>query len=411
MRPPAGARPLLRREDAARRGGRYGRTVDEESVLRRRPVLPVVLGAVLPQLGFAVAVIAGHPGLRKLPIEVPSAAGWIYGALGLAAGSALLLLHRRAPGPAVLATGALEIVAFAIVPVVPFALLPVAVAVVLAMVHGARWCAVAVVAGGLLLPIPQLFLIDDTLVAARSLGIALLLLVALGGGAFLRTRVLREAEEAARREDRQRIAVEQERVRIARELHDVLAHSLSSISVQAGVGLHLAGERPEAAVAALEAIRSASGGALDEVRGVLGLLRGDDAPLAPEPDLDALAGLVQEVRRTGARVELEDRLQPRPPRPQQLALFRIAQESLTNARRHAPGAAVAILLASAGDEAVVRVRDRAARGAAAAPVFGNGLTGMRERAEALHGRLDVVVHEDGLEIVGHLPLPARVPLP
>lgn len=395
-----------------RRAGRYGRTVDEESVLRRRPVLPVVLGALLPQTGFALAVIAGHPELRKLPIAVSPTVGWVYGALGLAAGAALLVLQRRAPGPAALATGVPEIVAFAIVPVVPFALLPVAVAVVLAMVRGARWWAVAVVAGGLLLPIPQLFLIDNTLVAARSLGIALLLLVALGGGAFLRTRLVRTAEEAARREDRQRIAVEQERVRIARELHDVLAHSLSSISVQAGVGLHLAGERPAAAVEALETIRTASRDALAEVRGVLGLLRGDDdAPLAPEPDLDALLPLVEEVRRTGARIELEDQLRPRPPRPQQLALYRIAQESLTNARRHAPGAAVAIRIEADGDDAVVRVRDRSARGPAAAPVPGNGLTGMRERAEALHGRLDVVMHDDGLEVVARLPVPARVGTP
>jgi len=195
-------------------------------------------------------------------------------------------------------------------------------------------------------------------------------------------------DAAAARADRRRIAAEQERVRIARELHDVLAHSLSSITVQAGVGLHLAATRPEAATEALETIRSTSREALAEVRSVLGVLRGDErAPRRPEPDLDAVAALVEEARRSGARVGFTDGLRPRPAPRVQLALYRIVQESLTNARRHAPGAAVTIELARADRSAVARVRDT---GPAETPFEpGNGILGMRERAELLGGTLEI----------------------
>jgi signal transduction histidine kinase len=212
---------------------------------------------------------------------------------------------------------------------------------------------------------------------------------------------MREAAAAAA--DRRRFAAEQERLRIARELHDVLAHSLSSITVQAGVGLHLAPTRPEAATEALETIRGTSKEALDEVRSVLGLLRGDDrAPVRPEPDLDQVAGLVEDVRRSGARVTLDDALQPRPDRGVQLALYRIVQEALTNARRHSPGAAVEIALRRDGADAVARVRDAGGAGPAFEP--GNGILGMTERAALLGGRLRVDL-EDGWTVVE-----ARIPV-
>jgi signal transduction histidine kinase len=187
----------------------------------------------------------------------------------------------------------------------------------------------------------------------------------------------------------------------------VLAHSLSSITVQAGVGLHLAADRPEAATEALETIREASREALDEVRTVLGILRRDEsAPLTPGPDLDALLPLVEETRRTGARVLLDDRLQPRPGRPVQQAIYRVVQEALTNARRHAPGAEVGIVLARDPGWAVATVRDRRPGGRPAATVDGNGITGMRERAAALGGTLHLLPQDDGLEVELRIPLPA-----
>jgi signal transduction histidine kinase len=174
--------------------------------------------------------------------------------------------------------------------------------------------------------------------------------------------------------------------------------------VQAGVGLHLAADRPEAATEALETIRTASRDALQEVRGVLGILRRDEsAPLAPGPDLDALQALVRDTRRSGARIALHDRLQPRPSAALQLAVYRVVQEALTNARRHAPGAEVEIMLVREADTTVAVVRDRLPSSRPRPPVAGNGILGMRERAASLGGSLDTLVHDDGLEVVLRLP--------
>ncbi|MDH2443706.1 sensor histidine kinase [Amnibacterium sp. CER49] len=328
-----------------------------------------------------------------------------YLACALLGTAALLVLGRRAPGPAVVVAGTTSIAGLLLVPVPPFALLPFLVGVVAAAAQGARWWALAAAGGALLLPVLQLVLTTDPLAAVRALGEVLLLVVAVGIGEGVRARVARGRERAAAESARRRIVAEQERVRIARELHDVLAHSLSSITVQAGVGLHLARARPEAAVEALEAIRGASREALDEVRAALAVLRGDeDAPRRPEPGLAALPALVTESVAAGERVTLDDRLEPRPPQPVQLALFRIVQESVTNARRHAPGTAVAVELCREGDAAVARIRTSG--GVRPAPIAeGNGITGMRERAALLGGTLDLDPAPDGLLVEARLPLP------
>lgn len=331
--------------------------------------------------------------------------GVAYGALGLASALAVQLLRRRAPGPGVAIAGALSISASVLNPVPPFALFPFAIAIALGMAVGASIWALVSVGVAYAVAITSVFVSDDPVSAARGFGTMVILLVALGAGGFLRARRLRLEQEGRQQAERQRVAIEEERLRIARELHDVLAHSLSSITVQAGVGLHLAKDRPDAATEALETIRTVSKEALDEVRGVLGLLRGDEtAPLSPGPDLDALVPLVDETRRSGARVTLDDRLLPRPGRPVQLAVYRVVQEALTNARRHAPGAAVDIALLSEDGWAVATVRDHRPDGAPAAVVDGNGITGMRERAAALGGTLAVEPRDDGLEVVLRLPL-------
>jgi len=343
---------------------------------------------------LAVAAAAAH----RSPALAAAYAGCAL------AGAALLVLLRRHPGPAAAAVGATTIAALLLVPQPPAALLPFLLAVAAAVVRGARVWAIASAVGALVLPAAQLLLTADPVVAVRSLGEVVLLLAAVAVGEFARARSLRMRDLAAAAADRRRIAAEQERVRIARELHDVLAHSLSSITVQAGVGLHLAPERPEAATEALEAIRTASRDALDEVRGVLGILRGDgEAPVRPEPGIDDIAALVEETRRSGARIALRDELRPRPGRPLQLALYRIVQEALTNARRHAPGSAVEVSLERRDGAAVARIRDAGP----AAPGFepGNGITGMRERATLLGGTLDIG-REDGWTVVT-----ARIPDP
>ncbi|MGT2425766.1 sensor histidine kinase [Amnibacterium kyonggiense] len=360
---------------------------------RHRVLGALVLSAVLIAVVASAAVRDDSPWV-----------GIAYGALGLAAAVVVGLLRRRAPGPAAAAAAALSLGAWLLNPLPPFALFPVAIAVVLAMVAGASVWAVASVATAWAVALTIVFLSPDPL-TARGFGTMFLLVLALGAGAFLRSRRTRRAEEERLQAERARAAIEEERLRIARELHDVLAHSLSSITVQAGVGLHLAAGRPAAATEALETIRSASREALDEVRGVLGVLRGDDAaPLAPGPDLDALGPLVEEVRRSGARVSLDDRLRPRPTLPVQLAVYRVVQEALTNARRHAPGAAVEVVLDRGPGAVTAVVRDRRPGAAPGAPVPGNGLTGMRERAASLGGDLDLRVHDDGLEVALRIPV-------
>ena len=360
---------------------------------RRRLTVPVAV-VLLVEVIVAAATVHRSPALALA-----------YLACVVVGGLALVLL-RRQPGPAVVIVGVASVTALLLVPIPPVALLPFLLAIVAATIRGARTWAIASAGGAIVLPIAQFLLTHDPLTAVRALGEVILLLAAVGAGEFARARFLRMREAAAAAADRRRFAAEQERVRIARELHDVLAHSLSSITVQAGVGLHLAPTRPEAATEALESIRTTSKDALDEVRSVLGLLRGDEhAPVRPEPDLDAIAGLVADVRRSGGRIDLTDDLLPRPSRPVQLALYRIVQEALTNARRHAPGSAVQVALAWRDGEAVARVQDAGQAAGGFEP--GNGITGMTERAALLGGAL-TVAREDGWTVV-EARIPAEVP--
>src|SRR5262249_23065165 len=153
----------------------------------------------------------------------------------------------------------------------------------------------------------------------RPLVIALVLTLLVGVGEAIRGRRERYREVSRQIAARREAAAEAERLRIARELHDVLAHSLSQISVQAGVGLHLVEPRPEKARESLEAIKTVSSQALEEVRGVLGFLRADGsdgaddyAARAPEPDLARIPVLVETYRRAGLAVGYEQELSGAP---------------------------------------------------------------------------------------------------
>jgi signal transduction histidine kinase len=216
------------------------------------------------------------------------------------------------------------------------------------------------------------------------------------GAEVTRIRGKRRAEHAhAEREEARRRASE-ERLRIARELHDVLAHSISLINVQSGVALHLLDERPGQARPALQAINEASDEALRELRSVLDVLsRGLDdgepaawAPRAPAAGIRDLDGLVGRTRAAGVDVRLTVEGEPRPVPPEvDLAAFRIVQEALTNVVRHAGGDARAtVRLAYSPAELVVRIDDD---GRSAGPAVdqgaGRGIAGMRERVRALGG--------------------------
>ena len=149
------------------------------------------------------------------------------------------------------------------------------------------------------------------------------------------------AEQDARRQ------VDEERLRIARELHDVVAHTMATINVQAGVAAHVLPTKPEAAAEALQAIKTASKEGLRELRAILNVLRqADDAdPVQPAPGLAQLDALVEGARRAGLPITLTVTGEPFPlPAAVDLAAYRIVQESLTNVIRHAGPAAAAVSL-------------------------------------------------------------------
>jgi signal transduction histidine kinase len=200
---------------------------------------------------------------------------------------------------------------------------------------------------------------------------------------------LRRAEAEREREAEQRL--EQERLRIARELHDVLAHTIAVIGVQAGVAAEARADAPGEARAALRTIREKSREATAEVRAALGVLRESEreAPRAPAPGLAQLEELVDDAA-ADLQVELSVAGAARPlPAAVDLTVYRIVQESLTNVIRHAEAREATVSIRYEPDAVVVEVEDDG-RGSTngAAGTDGHGLAGMRERAAALGGRLE-----------------------
>jgi signal transduction histidine kinase len=201
-------------------------------------------------------------------------------------------------------------------------------------------------------------------------------------------------------EHRYRLA-EQERLQIARDVHDVVAHSLAMINVQAGVAAHVADRRPEQAKEALQNIKEASAAALNDLRATLAVLRsGEDR--GPAPSLRQMSELLDHARATGLSV----RVQGSPgelPAPTDGAAYRILQESLTNVVRHAnQPRSVDVEFARRDGLLELVVRDDG-RGAAE-PKHGNGLRGMGERAAALGGRVRATPVDGGFEVRAELPI-------
>jgi signal transduction histidine kinase len=230
---------------------------------------------------------------------------------------------------------------------------------------------------------------SPSLLGAVSLA-AWLAALLVGCEAF-RGRRERMAEVRRRRELQARRRADEERLRIARELHDVLAHSISLINVQSGVALHLLDEHPEQARTALSAINEASGEALHEVRSVLGVLRGDgeQPPRGPTAGLASLDELISRTRTAGIEVALEVEGEKRPlPTSVDLAAFRIVQESLTNVVRHSSADAATVHLDFEPDALAVQIDDDGSGpGTDADGDGGSGIPGMRERVAALGGEL------------------------
>ncbi|WP_327347684.1 sensor histidine kinase [Streptomyces europaeiscabiei] len=222
-----------------------------------------------------------------------------------------------------------------------------------------------------------------------------------------RTRREQWARERAERARAARRRADEERLRIARELHDVLAHSISVINVQAGVGLALLDSDPEQARTALTTIKAASKEALGEVRQVLDTLRTPgDAPRTPAPGLDRLPELVEQAAGAGLTVVIEGEAPELSPGTD-LAAFRIVQEALTNVVRHSGSRRARVDLDHDGRELRLRIDDDGPATGTDVGGSGNGLVGMRERAAGLGGTIEAGPRVDGgFRVLAVLPVRA-----
>ncbi|MFF1647574.1 sensor histidine kinase [Streptomyces sp. NPDC058240] len=252
---------------------------------------------------------------------------------------------------------------------------------------------------------------NDIRLAVAVLVITVVMGVALHGLAVARTQLVEQEELTA--EERARRTLLEERNRIARELHDVVAHHMSVISIQAQVVPHLVENPSDELRENVEGIRRNAVDALTELRRVLGVLRSED-PLpqavrhAPQPTLERLDELIGNARGAGLTVTAETTGEPRPLSPGvELSAFRIVQEALSNAMRHAPGARVRVEIRHRAAGVTVRITNTAPdRAAPPTPGAGHGLLGMRERTAMLGGELATGATPDGgYEVTAILPTP------
>ena len=347
----------------------------------------------------------------------------------LALGYALVLLHtlplvarRRFPG-AVLAVCVASGLAFAALFMPPSFLGPaLLVAVYSVAAYGRRWVSLAglVVAE---LGLAAVWLTPAMLERSTFLLFMGIIAVAWVLGRFVGDRQVyaaqleeRTAELERAREELARRAVTEERLRLARELHDVVAHAMSVIAVQSGVGAHVAASRPQEVGKALAAIEATSRAALIELRRLLGVLRQDGEPqasLTPAPGLANLEGLLAEVAKTGLAVKLQVHgTRPSLPAGVDLSAYRIVQEALTNVVKHAGPARAQVTVGYHDQNVTVEVTDDG-RGAMTSASdgrvgSGHGLIGMRERVAAFGGNLEVGPGLDGgFRVAARLPLGAE----
>jgi signal transduction histidine kinase len=354
----------------------------------------------------ADAMLAGA--IFLVTVLLPSGSYWPDEGLSFVVGTVLvvpLAWRRRAPVPAaavVVVAGLFEVVALG-----TFLAANVAALVMIYSLaaYAPRWWSRAGLALGLFgaalagLRYYSSGGSDALVSAAGSIGVAAVASWALGD--LRRARMQRQAalEERAElleleRDQEMRLAATAERARIARELHDVVAHSLSVVIAQADGGRYAGRTDPEAATGALEAIAATGRQALTDMRSLLGVLReGGGEEYAPQPDVAAIPALVEDVRTSGLDVDLIVEGEPRPmPAGPQLAAYRIVQESLTNVLKHAgPACRAWVRLQWRPDALELSVLDDG-RGASAAMVTsddnGQGVRGMRERASLHGGRLE-----------------------
>jgi signal transduction histidine kinase len=252
-------------------------------------------------------------------------------------------------------------------------------------------------------------------VAGDAIFIGAILFAVWGAASVVRSRqelagalAARTVELEHEREEKAKLAVAEERARIARELHDVVAHNLSIMVVQAGAERRALGdERPQTSQV-LATIEETGRAAMAEMRRLLGMLRrsDDELALAPQPSLRHLDDLVEQVREAGMPVELRIEGQPRPIAPGiDLSAYRIVQEALTNALKHAGPAQARVTVRYGDSELDIEIADDGAGATGDAPFGGHGLVGMRERVALFGGDLAT-----GRRLGGGYAVRARLPL-
>lgn len=379
-------------EGAVRAAGEAATERAGPGYARRRPLAPIVgLTLVTGVVQVVGCTFAGRWQPLARPLDV-----WAY--LLLLAGPLALLAVRRHPLPVLLVAVAATLGYFgAGYPGGP-AIVAAIVALVATVLRGPRlaaWLVALAAVGGYLL----FQALTGGLPGPGIGGVVGWTLVVLVGAEGARFRRERAAEQRRRAEEYGLRCASEERLRIARELHDVLGHHISLINVQAGVALHLMehGGDPEQARSALAAIKESSKEVLREMRSTLGVMRGADegAPRGPVPGLAAVPDLVERIAAAGLPVRLDaaDDLGDVGEHAG-LAAYRIVQEALTNVRRHAPGAAAVVTLRRSGAALVVTVADDGP-GPGTSDGSGRGIAGMTERAAALGGTLEAGPGEAG----------------
>jgi signal transduction histidine kinase len=226
-----------------------------------------------------------------------------------------------------------------------------------------------------------------------------LVLLAVAAGDVIRSRRVSEQRLVQTAEQATLRRVGEERLRIAREIHDVVAHAMTAINVQAGVAAHLLERDPGQAYDALRNIKHTSGAALTDLRSTLGVLRdpSSSAPLGPPAGLGDIAELTGGLRSAGVTVTLDVDSAADVPAPVQSVVYRIVQEALTNIARHAHASGATVTVRRVPGAITVDVTDDGATLAQAvtSETLGNGVRGMRERAAALGGTLDAAPSDDG----------------
>jgi signal transduction histidine kinase len=353
----------------------------------RRPALWLV-----PVL-VAVVQVAGSTGMRHHRGPELAPLTW-FGFVLLLAGPLVLLARYRHPFPVLLAVTAIT----ATYVLAGFGPGPVFLSLVVAFVRAATVCQrwwtypLPLIGWAAAWVIPWLTGHPrPPLEAIGGLGAWLLVLVAIAEGLRQRRSVVearrlrQDAVASAARSERQREATAA-RLAIARELHDVLAHSLSMINVQSSVALELLDKQPERAGPALAAIKDASRQAISDVHSLVTALRAEGGePTAPTPGIADLDGLLGPARATGLTVTATVTGEPQPlPAVIDVAAARIVQESLTNVVRHSTASSAAVTVDYTGSRLSVAVDDSGAPRAGTS-AGGSGITGMRERARALGG--------------------------